>query len=407
MSPDATRHAIDIAVIDLDCRGPEHEIFNAATIQALLAARPGASMRVLTRRSHMKHLGARLSNMGGLLQTTALDEPSDRDQATLSVWACICAFNRLICKASGNQAGARVQFLVLLSCSPRTLLAMKLFAFWKPRVNVLIMFHGALEKLEAKAGGLVPLSDRVFRLMFRWRTSRNVTYGILGRSIEQALQSGVPGLTTPCAVIDSPYLFDASDAGAPPVAGRVSFGHLGYAHAAKGFLRFLELAAGFRDARQAGRAQFLVVGGTDRSNGDVNGSDDVIYAAKTWPVPSAQYAQLLGSITYAVFVYPTDAYRLRASGALFDAIGAAKPVIALRNAYFEYIFGLVGDIGYLCDSMDELRQVCEQVILDFPSERYMAQQSRLADAQHRFSPDAIARQWNEAYLAKVERNAAT
>ena len=57
--------------------------------------------------------------------------------------------------------------------------------------------------------------------------------------------------------------------------------------------------------------------------------------------------------------------RLVASATFLDALSYVKPGIYLRNPYVEYYFEQMGDIGYLCDSYEEMREVV-LAILSFP-----------------------------------------
>jgi hypothetical protein len=62
-------------------------------------------------------------------------------------------------------------------------------------------------------------------------------------------------------------------------------------------------------------------------------------------------------LDFILYFYPSDTYRLTASGAIFDAINRKRPIIALRNDYFEYVFNKFGSIGYLVDSVDEMADI--------------------------------------------------
>lgn len=53
-------------------------------------------------------------------------------------------------------------------------------------------------------------------------------------------------------------------------------------------------------------------------------------------------------------MYNLGSYKMTASGALLEAIWNEKPVFALRNVYFEYMFKKFGDLGFLADSIEEL-----------------------------------------------------
>jgi len=69
----------------------------------------------------------------------------------------------------------------------------------------------------------------------------------------------------------------------------------------------------------------------------------------------------IDKLDYILYFYPVNTYRLTASGAIFDAITRKRPIIALRNDYFEYIFNKFGSIGYLVDSVSEMADIIYRI----------------------------------------------
>ena len=72
-----------------------------------------------------------------------------------------------------------------------------------------------------------------------------------------------------------------------------------------------------------------------------------------------KYTAYVESMDAMLLLYDTDSYKLTASGAILEAIWNEKPIIALKNAYFDYLFHLYGDIGVLCDDLETLIKVIE------------------------------------------------
>jgi hypothetical protein len=63
--------------------------------------------------------------------------------------------------------------------------------------------------------------------------------------------------------------------------------------------------------------------------------------------------QYIDKMDYLIFTIPTDGYKLRASGALFDAIDREKFILSLHNDYFDHLFSLA-PLGKLFDSVEEI-----------------------------------------------------
>lgn len=71
----------------------------------------------------------------------------------------------------------------------------------------------------------------------------------------------------------------------------------------------------------------------------------------------------LDKLDFILYFYSVDTYKLTASAAVFEAINRKRPIIALKNEYFEYIFNKYGSFGYLVDSVEEMAKLI-YLILD-------------------------------------------
>lgn len=71
-------------------------------------------------------------------------------------------------------------------------------------------------------------------------------------------------------------------------------------------------------------------------------------------LPFEEYNAYVQSMDAMLLLYDTNSYKLTASGAILESIWSEKPVIALRNAYFEYLFTKYGDLGILCNDIETL-----------------------------------------------------
>lgn len=64
---------------------------------------------------------------------------------------------------------------------------------------------------------------------------------------------------------------------------------------------------------------------------------------------------------YLIYFYANDNYKLISSGAFFDAIKYEKPIIALKNEFFEYYFKIGGNIGFLCSDLNEMEKIIKEL----------------------------------------------
>jgi hypothetical protein len=67
-----------------------------------------------------------------------------------------------------------------------------------------------------------------------------------------------------------------------------------------------------------------------------------------------------------------------------------KPGIYLRTPYVEHYFNRLGDIGYLCDSYEEMRDLVLSLAHEFPAERYQQQCANILAGRRLFEPATLA-----------------
>lgn len=70
--------------------------------------------------------------------------------------------------------------------------------------------------------------------------------------------------------------------------------------------------------------------------------------------PSDIYTAYIKEMDCIIMLYDTDGYQLTASGSILEAIWNLKPIIALKNDYFDYLFSKFGKMGELCESVDDM-----------------------------------------------------
>lgn len=81
--------------------------------------------------------------------------------------------------------------------------------------------------------------------------------------------------------------------------------------------------------------------------------------------PSDIYTAYIKEMDCILMLYDTNGYRLTASGSILEAVWNLKPIIGLRNDYFDYLFSKFGALGVLCDSMDELHMQMKNLRSNF------------------------------------------
>lgn len=107
----------------------------------------------------------------------------------------------------------------------------------------------------------------------------------------------------------------------------------------------------------------------------------------------SQYERELKLLDYSIFFYPPDQYIFRASGAIVDFISGLIPVITLRHPVFDYLFETGGNIGFVCNNLEEVEILLKRIAASDPEilDQYAQQQKNIKVLQEQFSVDTIAK----------------
>lgn len=227
--------------------------------------------------------------------------------------------------------------------------------------RVTICCHGEMEYLSnesAHSAVYKKLLIRLCKLAFNRHTipAPGLRYVVLGDVIKENLRPYLSDkLYDRFMSIDHPV----GNAICPPrVAGcPIKIGTVGIMNYYKGSEIYPEVASRFKDNKNI---EFHCVG---QVQSDVKDLIDVgvnVTNGSSEPLAPEVFSERVQNLDFLLFLYPTDNYRLMASGAFLDALRFSRPVIALRTPYFEYLFNKFGAFGYLADNIDELCSLIAQ-----------------------------------------------
>lgn len=74
-------------------------------------------------------------------------------------------------------------------------------------------------------------------------------------------------------------------------------------------------------------------------------------------LPRERYDEIIASMDALYFPYSSNTYRVSASGAVYEAISKQKPIISTENDYFKGLFCQFGEMGYLFNDFNELKNI--------------------------------------------------
>ena len=384
----ADRPQADVAVCDFRCWGAEHAAFNAAFLATVMAAFPVARLTFYSEEGHAGHVHSSLAAAGydpASLEWRLLQPPPRR----APFWTCASHDVPLIFGVLQQLSRANVRHVFVTGLSISGIAATKLFAqIRRPRYSLAFVHHGALATL---------MHSRRWTPFLTLGNSR-IRQIVLGAGIRERVVNRFPQLENVLASIPLPYLFPPNQEAAPSTLRLpLGFAFLGLTDEAKGFQLFVDLAKHVHAAADR-RAVFQLIGHFTPAQSSPAMERWRREEVAPWvDIPSgdgymdrAEYERKIMATSYAIMPFDPDEYSLIASASLLDCFTALKPWIALRNPEFERLHQQLGDVGYLCDTREELFACVLDITTNPPAQRYAVQQQNLLRGRELFTPAAIA-----------------
>ena len=122
---------------------------------------------------------------------------------------------------------------------------------------------------------------------------------------------------------------------------------------------------------------------TIKSIGKVEGVDVTPYTLIEWigkesVMPREDFDKYINELDYILYLYPTDSYKLTASGAIMDSIRLQIPILSLENDFFCELMKDVS-IGYICKTTEELADVIRDLLYNNKKKDYSLAFKELAN----------------------------
>jgi hypothetical protein len=377
-----------ILLCEPQCEGFMHSRYNAALIETVSLARPGAQILFLGERAHVAAVQDELTcaeskhmERVSWHETTLPGGDDSLHRRLRGEFAGLAALFDL-----AADRGARL--VILCSVSDSGLLALKTtIALRRIKRPTIVIPHGTLSALAGSQSERYWRRLTSFRQVLRLPHPKTLHYIALSESIHGFVVQFMPKAARHFSPLDLCYFWDAHETRPVENPKPVRFGYFGVNGKNKGFDTFHQLAV---ETRQAVSDTEFVMVGFVRSPDECTKYQEAIASVGAQPLHRDEFASRAASITYAVWTGNPGHYRLTASASFLDVLSHVKPGVYLRNPYIEHYFDKMGDIGYLCDSRDEMRDLLRSLATEFPAERYARQCEHIIRGRSVFEPATLA-----------------
>ncbi len=174
----------------------------------------------------------------------------------------------------------------------------------------------------------------------------------------------------------------------------LKIGHIGSAGVRKNVQFFYDLASRLSEQISKGDLEFSNVGVLETSIEPFLNSliKNYVNDEINKPLRREVYDGKISTLHYSIFFYGKNDFILRSSAAFFDAIYYEKPLIVLRNTFFENVFKKEGEIGYLCENLEEMAILISNLIEqgEVYTEKYLLMVQNVKNYKAKLSIDEIA-----------------
>ncbi len=373
--------------------GVQHVGYNAAMISVMKKVDPEDDIEFWGEKEHISYLQKKIDpQVLGKAKVVKVIDPS----GTI-LWLRKLSGETLLALRLLAYAHKTRQLIVFLSLFPSTLLVLKWAQRYYKMARVMVCLHGELEYLRTSSADprlkMFRLSMRKALLLKR----SNFMLVLQGEVIWNNLSAILPVKREGFLVINHPFLFEEKGSQIAAVGHQgLVISHIGRADMVKKAYMIFELGKRLSAFVVKGLLRLRLVGPVS-SEVQTYGNEWVEYArsAEVWSMLA--FSQGVASSDYLLFFYDNESYKLCSSGAIFEAFFHLKPVVSIRNDYFEYIFSQVGPIGYLVDDMDQMEAKLRALLYEQP-ENYDHFTENIIKGREWFSPRVVASDIKSQFL---------
>lgn len=360
-----------IAIVEANMTEYQHSYPNSIYINILVNIFRRDNVEVYCADKHFKCMGFQKSDMS-IRHIPIKVVPGNKAMIKKFFYECYNTFK--IVKSSGSD------LIIFLSSCPDIQLPLISYMRRKEGPKVIIFTHGELEGLLMSGKWKIWSYPFWISRCFKKGLPPNVFRIVLGKSIKQNLERLYKEKNI--YYIDQPRDGFSERNDTVPNRYKNIYGFIGDFLNKKGGATFKKAA----HAMALSNSEFWVIGSYHE---DV-GNDIKTFSKINEYLEKEKFNELIEKITYACFPYPSDSYKLTASGAILDAIRFLKPIIYIKNDYFDGIFEDSGDIGYRCENEKEFCNTIELLDHQVDVERYNLQMKNLKALQTKFRQETVS-----------------
>jgi hypothetical protein len=254
--------------------------------------------------------------------------------------------------------------IFLLSSKSYSNLLLKIYSlFFLKKTRLYIYLHGELQNLNSKKSTSHSLDGLNQRILYRLDNlfKSNLKFVVISQFVFEKLCRTVKSNLKNFIFIDLPYYYSQDEnTNLVKTSSILTISTVGVNSLNKNSHYLNEIAVKFNKEISNRELKLSIIG---RNEGIIFDSCiEVPNLEMNQLLSEEQYSNRILESDFLVFFNHDNNYNLISSGSYFDCIKFRKPIIALKNAQWEYNFKKFGEIGKLFDNIAEMNDFIKNIL---------------------------------------------
>lgn len=257
---------------------------------------------------------------------------------------------------------------------------------------VFVFLHGELEFIFKKNPSFGEKTKAFFYKEIFRKAKKHIRFVVLSNYIEKSLVDHKLLEKEKVVSINHPVLpYQRKNT---TISDKVVFSHLGVANKRKNSQVLFQLAEAIHKSKNYDNAVFQLIGKVDDNEITLPNDGFVeIKSHKNKSISQEDYTRFIENSNYSLVFLEGEEYVYRISGSVLDSVQFQLPIIAFRHHFTNELFAKGGDIGFLCQSFEEMEELIFQLSQKNPlyTSRYPRQIENLKKLAAQFYVDEVAK----------------
>jgi glycosyltransferase involved in cell wall biosynthesis len=379
-----------------------HISFNSSFLHTLAYAFPDSHLNIYGYQSHIDFLSKEVDTSFASFFCFSELQIKNKSSKLLSRFLSLFVWIKEVIQIFRTN---KIDKLIFLDIGRYQLYIIKILMLLKiisKKSKIFIIAHDTFEPLIWNNVAI----KRFLNLTFCWSPTfkNNFCYIVLSKHIEDYINTHHPTINLEIQSLDHPaytkYVSKKQNISydnininpyfQDEIGRHINFAFIGTPQ--KGIDEFIQVANNVKENMMVSQKIQFFLAGYLGENLSSTKAFNVLTNPSIEPIGYDKYLGILSESHYVLWFAFHNPYQLRASGTIVEAIQLEKPMICLKNPLVNHYFQRFGNIGYCCDSLDEISKLIIEFSKNFPLEEYRSQIVNLRSAKNCFAPKYIAKE---------------